>query len=348
MISSLHIKNIALIRDLSLELHKGLNILSGETGAGKSIIIDSINFVLGDRADRSLIRYGETTARVEVVFDDLDNFAEIKQQLDEVGVECEEETIIVSRLMTAERSECRINGRIVNLSVLRKVVGRLVDIHSQNEHQSLMKSSNHIGLLDAFNDKITETLREYRGFLSDYKALLERRNGFLSADERERRLDTLRYQIDEIERVNWTDEQEEDDLKAARTKYYNAQKITDGLSACAEALDDDAMGALYSIKNAMNELRSALRYDASLNDLYDRLDSMSIETEDILNAVREKLSEATEYVDIEAIERRLDEIRSVKKKYGTTVESVSGFLSEIKREEEELECAEEELRKIEK
>ena len=157
MISYLSIKNIALIKDLSIELHPGLNILSGETGAGKSIIIDSINFVLGDRADRSLIRYGESSARVEVVFDRLENYDEIKKELEDIGVECEDDTIIVSRLMTADRSECRINGRIVNLNSLRKIVGALVDIHSQNEHQSLMKSSNHIGLLDKFDEKILKT-----------------------------------------------------------------------------------------------------------------------------------------------------------------------------------------------
>lgn len=348
MISSLHIQNIALIRDLTLDLHPGLTILSGETGAGKSIIIDSINFVLGDRADRSLIRYGETTARVELVFDDLDNYDEIKTALEEVGVECEDETVIVSRFMTAEKSECRINGRIVTLSVLRRIVASLVDIHSQNEHQSLMKSANHIGLLDAFNDQIQFEKEKYRKHLAEYKVLLAKREGFLSQDERERRIDNLRYQIDEIERINWIDPEEEERVKNVRTKYYNAQKIIDGLSTAAESIGDDNMGALYAIKNALNDLRGAQKYDESLDELYERLESLSIEAQDIYDTLREKLDESGEYVDIEAIESRLNEIRSVKKKYGATTEEVEKYLENAKKECDELENAEVEIAKVEK
>ena len=348
MISSLHIQNIALIRDLSLDLHPGLNILSGETGAGKSIIIDSINFVLGDRADRSLIRYGEMTARVELVFDRLDNYDEISAALEEIGVECEDDTVIVSRYMTAEKSECRINGRIVNLSNLRRIVAGLVDIHSQNEHQSLMRSANHIGLLDAFDEKILAKKEKYRLKLAEYRELLAKRESFLSQDERERRLDTLRYQIEEIERINWTDPEEEETVKNARTKYYNAQKIIDGLTAAANNVGDDNMGALYALKNAMVELRGVTKYDEGLNELYDRLESLSIEAEDVYETLRDKLDESAEYVDIEAIESRLNEIRSVKKKYGATVEDVQEFLEKARIECDALENAEVEIEEVEK
>ena len=229
MISYLNIKNIALIRDLSLSLKDGLNILSGETGAGKSIIIDSINFVLGDRADRSLIRYGENMARVEVVFDKIINYEEIKRTLEDAGIDFDDGTVIVSRLMTADRSECRINGRIVNLGFLRGVIGSLVDIHSQNEHQSLMKPANHILLLDAFSDKIEANKSDYRKLLKEYREVCAEIDGFMSADERARKLDVLNYQIEEIERVNWCDQTEEEVLNVDRTRFYNAQKITDWL-----------------------------------------------------------------------------------------------------------------------
>ena len=347
MISYLHIKNIALIRDLSIELKNGLNILSGETGAGKSIIIDSINFVLGDRADRSLIRFGETTAQVEVVFDNIDNNAALMSSLTEFGIDCEDGTIIVSRLMTSDRSECRINGRIVNLSVLRIIVGSLVDVHSQNEHQSLMKTSNHILLLDAFDSKIEEIKTEYRALVKRYREICESIDGFMSEEERMRKLDLLSYQIKEIERINWYDEAEEENLKAERSKYYNSQKIRDAVSAAKQALEDD-LGGISSIKNALSELRGATRYDQSLNDTYDRLESLAIEAEDIADTLGSALEDSGENINIEAIENRLTAIKMLKKKYGDTIADIDDFYKQAKAEEERLNDAERQLKELHK
>lgn len=340
MISYINIKNIALIRELSIELYDGLNILSGETGAGKSIIIDSINFVLGDRADRSLIRFGETTARVEVVFDNIINFDEIKSELIANGIDCDDETLIVARTMTSEKSECRINGRIVTLSFLRNIVGSLVDIHSQNEHQSLMKPANHIYLLDALNDKIAAKVDEYRISLAKYKDLKEQIASFMSEEERERRIDMLNYQIEEIERLDWTDPDEENRLKIERNRYYNSQKIIESLTSCANSLSDDNMGALYSIKNAMSEMRAAVKYDETLNEIYDRIDSLAIEAEDISDTLREKLYEYGDSINIDAIEARIDELKLLKKKYGQSIEEVGDFLINAKEEAEKLADAE--------
>ena len=184
MISSLSIKNIALIQELNLELRDGLNILSGETGAGKSIIIDSINFVLGDRADRSLIRYGETSARVEVVFQDIKNFDVIKQILEDNGIDCEDDFIVVTRVMTADRSECRINRRIVNLSLLRTVVSLLVDTHTQNEHQSLFKAANHLKILDEYNDELSKFKARYQAIYKEFNNIKNELNAFNTLEER--------------------------------------------------------------------------------------------------------------------------------------------------------------------
>lgn len=336
MISYLNIKNIALIRELSLELRDGLNILSGETGAGKSIIIDSINFVLGDRADRSLIRYGETVARVEVVFDNVENFNEIKALLEEYGIDCDDETVIVTRLMTADRSECRVNGRIVNLSVLRNVVSSLVDIHSQNEHQSLMKTANHILLLDAFDSHTEELKVAYRDLLKKYRSVCTEIEGFMSADERERKIDILTYQLEEIERIAWSDAEEESVLAADKSKFYNAQKIKDALSLSAQALDDDSMGALFGIKNSLSELRTALRYDENLASIYERLESLSIEAGDIVDCLKEKLEDSGENIDIEVVEKRLSDIKMLKKKYGSTIEEVNNFYNKAREEADML------------
>ena len=146
MLNSLYIKNIALIREHNLKFSEGLNVLSGETGAGKSIIIDSLNFVLGDRADKSLIRHGQSSATVEAVFDDKNNQA-VAEILKEYGID-REESLIVRRTMTdGGRSDCRINGRAVTLSQLRKLVAHLVDIHSQHENQALLNEATHIDIL---------------------------------------------------------------------------------------------------------------------------------------------------------------------------------------------------------
>lgn len=340
MISYLNIKNIALIRDLSIELKDGLNILSGETGAGKSIIIDSINFVLGDRADRSLIRFGESMARVEMVFDKIENPEEIKRSLSDAGIDFDDGTIIVSRLMTADRSECRINGRIVNLGFLRSVVGSLVDIHSQNEHQSLAKSSNHIVLLDALEEKTVGYKAKFKELTREYDEVCDEIDSFASADERARKLDVLNYQIEEIERVNWQDPEEEEKLNNERLKYYNARKIGDAMSAALGALDDDTMGGISAIKSALSGLRGVLKYDTDLQNLYDRLESLCIEGQDIADSLREKLEYSEENIDIEKIESRLNAIRSIRKKYGSDIAEVSDFLSKAKTEAQKLSDAE--------
>ncbi|MCL2631217.1 MAG: AAA family ATPase, partial [Firmicutes bacterium] len=163
MLTSLRIKNIALIPELDLKFSKGLNILSGETGAGKSIIIDSLNFVLGDRADKSLIRHGETEAGVEAVFD-LEETEELKNIFEENGLEWDE-TVIVRRTMHGGgKSECRINGTAVNLSLLKKIVVLLADIHSQHEHQALLNENNHISILDKYS-KVQTLTYEFKNSL---------------------------------------------------------------------------------------------------------------------------------------------------------------------------------------
>ncbi len=347
MISYINIKNIALIQELSLELKPGLNILSGETGAGKSIIIDSINFVLGDRADRSLIRYGESTARVEVVFTDIDNINGVKALLEEAGIECEDDAVIVNRYMTQDKSECRINGRIVNLFTLRNLVALLVDIHSQNEHQSLLKVQNHITLLDAYNSKISGILELFRGKLAEYKAVLSKIDNFMSAAERERRLDLLQYQIEEIERVSWK-ENEEETLNNDRSKYYNAQKIATALSAALENLEGSVgFGGITAIKRAFSELNSILKYDDSLNNLVERLDASLIELDDISATLSDKIfSNEVENIDINAVEKRINDINSLKRKYGKTVEEVDNYYAKIKEETDILLSAEENVTKL--
>ena len=326
MIAYLTIKNIALIQELSLELKDGLNILSGETGAGKSIIIDSINFVLGDRADRSLIRHGETYAQVEVVFRDLKNHQEIKQILDDAGIDADDDVVIVSRSMTLDRSECRINRKIVTLSLLRSIVSLLVDTHTQNEHQSLLKISNHQKLLDAFNPKIEKKLQEYRKIYQEYNNVLAALKEYYSQAERERQIDILKYQISEIEKANLT-EGEENELKTKRSLFYNAQKIYGSLHSACESLSGYAgSGGIEGVKQALNSLQSIAQYDESINELIERLDSCYIELKDVYETLLDKNNaEDISNLNIDALEKRLEEIRLIKKKYGKTYEEINAF-----------------------
>ena len=327
MISYLSVKNIALIRELNVEFKKGLNILSGETGAGKSIIIDSINFVLGDRADRSLIRYGETSAKVEVVFSEIKNYEKIKNILSESDIECDDETVIVSRTMTSDRSECRINRRIVNLSLLRKVVSLLVDTHTQNEHQTLLKIPEHIKILDGFNAQIKPIIINYRELLTGYYKILDNLKQLPSEIERERQIEMLSFQISEIEKTAWT-EGEEETLKHKRSLYYNSHNILTALTSAYNALNgDNGLGCTSSASMAISSLKSAAQYDESINELIDRLESVSIEISDIADTLYEKTnnSEISD-IDIDKIERRLEDIRLIKKKYGKSYEDVAKFL----------------------
>lgn len=326
MISYINIKNIALIQELTLELTDGLNILSGETGAGKSIIIDSINFVLGDRADRSLIRHGENSARVELVFDKIINFATIRNVLEENGIDYDEGTITVTRLMTPDRSECRINGRIVTLVTLRNIVGLLVEINSQNEHQSLLKVANHIRLLDAFSSVLPSLKEHYHTLLDEYQAINRELEGFLSAEDRARQIDMLSFQVNEINDANLK-VGEEEDLINTRNKFYNAQKIVSALNNAINLINgDNGLGATTSLKQALSELRTIIKYDTEIETLSDRLDSAIIEIEDIGDTLENSYgAEELEGINIDTIERKIENIRLLKKKYGKTVDEINLF-----------------------
>lgn len=349
MISYLNIKNIAIISELELQLDKGLNILSGETGAGKSIVIDSINFVLGDRADRSLIRYGETTASVEVVFEDIKNFSEISSILSDAGIECEEDQIIITRKMTADKTECRINRKIVPLTLLRSIISLLVDTHTQNEHQSLLKISNHIKILDGYTPAALKIKTPYRQNLAKYKELSEKIASFSNKEQREREIDMLGYQIAEIEKAD-VKEGEEEELKQKRSRFYNSQKITSALKTAHDKLNgNNNYGALPSIEESISELKRIVSYDDTYSELIDRLEACNIELSDVKETLYDKLYESeSDNIDIDELEKRLEEIRLIAKKYGKTVDEVKKYYEDAQQKLDRLINAENELNKLNK
>jgi len=326
MITQLSIENIALIEKLELELKNGLNILSGETGAGKSIIIDSLNFVLGERADKSLIRFGTDYAVVQAVFEDYQN-KQIINYLDEIGIEAEDVLIIRRKMSVDGKNECRINGHISNLSMLKGLTELLVDIHGQHEHQSLLKSSNHITLLDSIGSKdIFESKNNVKTLYEEYVSLKHELSKYGDASERERRLDVLQYQILEIENAN-IKEDEEETLLNQRKKIRNMEKILDSYNSAKNLLDgNDGDGIASRIKQAMSLLNAIEQFDEDIPELKDRLDSCKIELSDISDTLSSKLDELDfDERTADKIENRLELVRTIIKKYGGSFDLMTQF-----------------------
>jgi DNA repair protein RecN (Recombination protein N) len=338
MINSIYIENIALIKKLSVDFSGGLNVLSGETGAGKSIIIDSINFILGGRADKTLIRYGENAAAVEAVFDVEGNGFEVLQFFADNGIEFESgDNIILRRVMTAEnKNECRVNGRLVNLSVLKNLTVLLADIYGQNEHQSLLKPSRHIAVLDGTSKEIAGLKERTKEFYAAYKAVCLELEGFGDLAYREQRLDILKFQIDEIERANIKDGEDEN-LKKERAKLDNMGKLTSAAASACELLDGDGMSASYTVSAAASELISAGEFDENAAELGEILSDIGSQLNDVIRDAKrffDGLSYDERYAD--EVENRFDEIRLIKKKYGATLAAVKARLESLKDEYDAL------------
>ncbi|MDE6060924.1 MAG: DNA repair protein RecN [Clostridia bacterium] len=349
MLAQLCIENIALIDKLELALQDGLNILSGETGAGKSIIIDSLNFVLGERADKSLIRHGTGYAVVQAVFEDYIN-PQISAYLDDIGIDVED-VLILRRKMTVEgKNECRINGRVATLSILKGLTELLVDIHGQHEHQSLLRSANHIILLDSIGEnKVRKVKADVNAAYEKYTSLKNELNRFGNSSERERKLDVLSYQIEEIERVK-VGEGEEEALLLQRKRIRNTEKILSAMQTAKSALDGyDRSGVSAQIKGAVSALNSISSFDEDIPALNDRLNSTRLEIEDI----SETLSDMLDKLDFDSrsadkMEERLEAVRSILRKYGGSYEALQKFYEEAKREADMLANAADRVAELEK
>ena len=342
MLQSLYLENIALIEKLGIELFPGFNVLTGETGAGKSIIIDAVNFVLGERTSRDLIRNGASKAKVDAVFS-LNEGDRVYEALDKLGIEAENEIILSRELSTSGRNSCRINGTLVPVAMLKSVSDTLVDIHGQHEHQALLDPENHIGYLDAFCHSDSFLLIEkIDNIVSEYGALtLKRNSGFSSEGEREREMDMLRYQIDEISSAA-LEKDEEEKLNAEKTVLLNAERIRTALESAHAALSGGEDGSALSL---IDDARRSLKDIASLNGEYEefanRLEELYYTAEDISFSIRD----SSENVDmnmqrLEEIEQRLKLISDLKRKYGRSAEEVINFGVEAQNRLNELENAE--------
>ena len=342
MLKTLYLKNIALVDEAEIAFSEGLNVLSGETGAGKSVILDSIDFVLGAKADKGMIRSGQSECSVRAEFTCEPEL--LRPVLEELDLEESDTLLIVRRLNADGRGSLKVNGCPMTATMLRKLTSQLVDVHGQSEHFFLLKETNQLRLLD----QIAGTERER----AEVASLLKERRSYaeklssLGGDEgeRERRADILRFQIDELENAALK-EGEEEELTALRTKYQNAEKILGGLKTVRDALLSDG-GASDAVNTAHRGLISIEKY-GDYAALSERLENALAEIEDI-GETAESLAEELDIDEREAerVENRLDEIKSLKKKYGGSVEEALNFLSRAKEELQLLENSAEEREKL--
>lgn len=336
MIKRLELKNIALIDHAIIEFEKGLNVLSGETGSGKSVIVDSINFVLGAKADKSMIRHGESECFASVVFDISQN-ATAKNTVEELCGEESDEVIVSRKLTVDSKSTIRVNGMPFTLGMLRSVTSALVDVHGQSEHYSLMKRSEQLKVLDRFSDKhLIDLKEENKSICKSLKELDEKLLEFGGSEsERAIRTDILKFQIAEIEDAGIT-EGEEEELIQRKKMIKSAEKIAESLNAVNGALSSDGC-ASDMVGEAVRYLGQISSIDARYESLYDRLKALSIELSDISDTSNEYLSDLEfDQGEADRIEDRLDKIRNIKKKYGQTLQEIEDFLASAQAEYDRL------------
>lgn len=322
MLQNLHVKNLALINETEVEFKGGLNILSGETGAGKSIVIGSINLALGEKVQKEMLRDNADTALVELVF-----YVENPATLEAVralGIEVEDETIILSRKITAGRAIARINGEAVSASKMKEAAALLIDIHGQHEHQSLLSKRKHLEILDLFakdllreqKQKLSVCYREYRKLLDE----LEQSDS--DTEERARELSFLEYEAKEIEDANLT-LGEDVELEEQFRKYSNGKKILDAIHVVQAATAEEDESASERISRAVRELAGVSGYDKRVEELENQLTEIDNLLGDFNREVASYLSE--EEFDNETyfeIEKRLDFINHLKSKYGNSIEQI--------------------------
>lgn len=346
MLQLLEIHNIALIDKVKIEFGEGLNVLTGETGAGKSIIIDSINAILGERVSKDLIKTDRDKAMVEAVF------SVPRQRVEDIfenlGIPFEDDgTIIISREFTQSgRNICRVNGMLVTVSTLREIGSRLIDMHGQHDNQSLLRTESHIELLDLFGGSRIEKIKsEYLEYLEKYKEIKDSLKALTGEEgERERKIDLLKFQINDIEKANLIPGEEER-LNKQRILLSNSERILNALNTSYELLysgEGSKTSASESIGQAISELRSIGRFDSRYQDLADKLENLSYLLDDLTEEIR-KERDNMEYdpLLLEEIEQRLDTIFRLKRKYGKTVEDILRFYRKAKEELEKLSSSQE-------
>ena len=342
MLTSLKIENVAIIESAAIEFGCGLNVLTGETGAGKSIIIDSINAILGERTSRDIIRTGTDSAKVYAVFEEISDSAKII--LEENGIDCEDDVLIVNRTINRDgRNVCRINGTPVTVNMLKAVTGELLDIHGQHDNQALLNPDKHCDFIDAFAD-CNELVESYRKSYSELCDVRRKLASFRTDEsEKERRIDLLKYQIDEIEMADIT-VGEREELTERKNFINNSQKILNAVNSAYNILKSDN-GGYDCISEAVYEVEKAEPYFSALTPVLEQLNNIKYEIDDVAETLRDKLSEldVNEY-ELDEIESRLDLLYRLSRKYGETEEDIISYLESAREELDNITFSDEKIR----
>ena len=346
MLSLLHIENIAVIECADISFDRGFNVLTGETGAGKSIVIDAISAILGERAYRDMIRTGTERASVRAVFTDVPEFPWFAEN----GVEYDPETVISREIHLDGKNICRVNGSLVNVTSLHKLGIQLINIHGQHDSAALFDEENHLAFLDAFADN--GELRSAYGELYEAVAKLRRQISSLTMDEGEklRRMENLKYQIAEIEKAE-LEPGEDDRLEERRKVLQNAEKLSNGMETAVECLygGDDSDGASGLLAQAEYALARLSRFSDSFAALHDRVADLMYQVQDAAEEVRDARDSLSYSADeLEQIESRLDVIHKLRRKYGTTCEDILEYLDKAKKDLDEIEFADDKLERLKK
>ena len=344
MLSLLHIENIAVIERSDIEFGQGFHVLTGETGAGKSIVIDAISAILGERAYRDMIRTGTEKASVRAVFTDVPQYSWFADN----GVDYDRETIIQRDIYLDGRNVCRVNGCLVTVSILRKLGLQLINIHGQHDSASLFDETNHLKFLDDFAEN-SNLRMEYSKKYSAVESLRRQIAGMtMDESEKLRRVEMLKHQIGEIEKAQ-LESGEDTALEERRKLLQNAEKLSDGIHAAVECLygSDDSDGAASLLSQAERELSRLSRFTEAYSDLHERVSDLMYQVQDAADELRSARDELSYSADeLEQIESRLDVIHKLRRKYGATCADILLYLENAKQELDKIEFADDHLERL--
>ena len=346
MLRLLHIENIAVIERADISFENGFNVMTGETGAGKSIVIDAISAIMGERAYRDMIRTGTDRALVRAIFDCVPKLKWFKEQ----DVPYDEELTIQREIFLDGKNLCKVNGVPVTVNVLKKLGIQLINIHGQHDSASLFDENYHLSFLDGFG-QVEPLLQKYTESYGNVTRLRREIQG-LSMDESEklRRMETLKYQIDEISRANLK-AGEDEELEARRKIVQNAEKLSDGLHEAASCMDGDdhSDGAAALLAQAEHSIGRICRFDDSLNDLHELLIDLMYRVRDAAEQVQDRCYALSFSADeLERIEERLDIIHRLRRKYGATCKDILEYLEKARAELDDMTFADDRMEQLKK
>lgn len=344
MLSLLHIENIAVIEQADISFDRGFNILTGETGAGKSIVIDAISAILGQRAYRDMIRTGAAKASVRAIFTDVPELSWFQEN----GVEYDPETVIQREIFLDGRNVCRVNGTLVTVSILHRLGSQLIDIHGQHDSASLFDEDNHLRFLDSFaaNDELRHDYYEKYTAVAALRREIDRMT--MDEGEKLRRMETLRYQIEEISKAE-LEAGEDEELEDRRKLLQNAEKLSNGMDAAVECLygGEETDGAATLLAEAERELARLSRYTDAFTAFHDKVSDLMYQVQDAAEEVKDARDSLAYSADeLEQIESRLDVIHRLRRKYGATCIDILDYLEKAKTELDEIEFADDHVERL--